>query len=97
MSLAEEMIAAAPVLERANERCGFPPGTPWKSDSLVREAEAVRSQDEEREADIEGLAREMCALTEQDWDAPWMGNGRKIYRDVARGLIESGWRKGEPA
>lgn len=80
------------------------PATSWDGTGLRAYAEKWEAEDRavaERDAQVEQLAREMFDANRpehgrQQWDDPYeVVQG--AYMAIARDLVESGWRKGDPA
>jgi hypothetical protein len=96
-TLAHRMRQAAGTIEDVNKRYKYN-GTGWTPDQLRREARHVEDEDQEayeRNAQIDELALDWLQAAwgpERGWDKEIAAK----CANVARKLIESGWRKAEP-
>jgi hypothetical protein len=68
---------------------------------LRQHADFLEAQEQAASSPVERLARQMFDLVqpEYDWNSPtpWANQSRKTFRNVARALIEGGWREGDPS
>lgn len=95
-TLPQRMRYAADVLGEASNRDfdGDSPAYTWHPDVLRSRADKWEAEDANRAVLVEELAQD---LKEHYFDRNLAGSDDVYWRQRAGRLIESGWRKGDPA
>jgi hypothetical protein len=96
MTFSESILEAADTIDRLNAHMEFGDKSTWNATELRNVARAVEEEARELEEIVGQLSMDMFNIwySELDPENGPLGNG---HRELARKLVQLGWRRGEPA